>query len=113
MPPPPKKRTRNKPRNDTSSEVSSVKRTEERYRELKKRYMKVCRDNARLRRELNKYISLEPLDIGEDLSAVEAVDIPLCTQCGKGELKEIKLPKFTLSICQSCGHKTKIQLESI
>lgn len=106
-------RTRSTARTNTSPEKGSDKHNAERYRELKKRYMRILRENARLRKALSVYESLmEPYEI--DLTEVpDDPIIEVCPKCNKGTYDELDLGHVLIKTCNSCGNRVKLKVPLI
>lgn len=107
-------------RGDTSPDKSSEKLLNERYRELKKRYLRVARENNRLRKALAVYENLmvdpedpQLMDQQEVLTQVQMLSEDTCTGCGKGTYQELDLGHLILKTCQECGYRTKVRVPLI
>lgn len=90
------------------NEGSEDSRNTERLRSLKKRYLRVCRENARLRKLLAQHEikDTEESEL-ESLQLVEEVEVSKCQKCKQGEYTELSLNHVKLQICNSCGHRIK------
>lgn len=83
-------------RQDTKTEIK------ERHHALKGKYMKVCRENARLRRELDKWLACVP----EDVIITKRGSKPQCPKCGH-TVNVLILGIHTLKICNNCNWRKR------
>jgi hypothetical protein len=112
--------TGKKARSNTSPEKGSDKRTNERYRELKKRYLRICRENARLKKTLAVYESWTELSAEDEVEqqkqiklATDMLPEDTCTSCGTGQFEELDLGHLLIKTCTSCGYRIREKLSLI
>lgn len=95
----------------------SDKATLARYRELKKRYMKVVKENARLRKQLSVYEAwTDDKEVESEVALLtqeQVLPVDTCTLCGEGTYSELDLGHLIIKTCDKCGYRSRHKVSPI